>query len=246
MTAIIHEISGRAIVKDLYFTSPVAVQEYVPKIEDFKIFSMEEEDAKSWIIKDHQLWKKIRYQTWFDEYKRQTFRCVICKINNPTILDFHHLDSNKKKYSIPTMINQCMRLREIQAELKKCVVVCSNCHRRITDNSISKEEVMEKAKEEYRDSERPRPGEKIIKEFLNFMLCQMGPIILYKYDEDYVKSYRVLQNLVGSYGDDRLRRHPDYINFCRKRIVGRESDYDLGLDDDDELGEFRKGWLKEC
>jgi hypothetical protein len=243
MTATIHEVYGHAIVKDLYFISPVVVQEYEPKIDEFKTYSMEEEEAKSWINKYHQLWKRIRYQVWFDEYKRQTFRCVICKSNDPITLDFHHLDPNKKKYSIPTMINQCMRIREIQAELKKCIAVCSNCHRRITDNSISYDEVVEKAKEEY--SEYYRPGENILEEVPDFMLYQMGPVILYKYDEDHIRSYRVLQNFKEPDDDDRLRRHPDYINFCRKRIVGRESDYDMGLDDDDEVGEFTKGWLKE-
>jgi hypothetical protein len=131
----------------------------------------------------------------------------------------------------------------VKAELKKCIVVCSNCHRRITDNAISYGEVVEKAKEEY--IEYHHPGENILEEFPDFMLYQMGPIILYKYDEDYVRSYRVQQNFKESDDDDRLRRHPDYISFRRKRIVGREPDYNLGLDDDDELGEFSKGWLKE-
>jgi hypothetical protein len=39
--------------------------------------------------------------------------------DNPVVLEFHHLDPKKKKYSISTMINHCMRLRDIQVELIK-------------------------------------------------------------------------------------------------------------------------------
>ena len=69
--------------------------------------------------------------------------------DNPVVLEFHHLDPKKKKYNISTMNSQCMRLEDIQAELKKCIVACSNCHK-----SKSYEEVLKKAEEEYSDSYR--------------------------------------------------------------------------------------------
>lgn len=230
MTVTIQEKSAAA--KDLYFKSPVVVQEYDANIDEYKKYSMEEQVARSWISKNHQFWKRIRYKIWFDDYKAQTFRCVICKNNDPIILDFHHVDPHKKKYNIPTMINQCMKLRDIQAELKKCVAVCSNCHRRITENSIPYDEVVEKAEKEY--SEYYGPGENMLEDFAALMLEHINPVVVYKYDDVYIRSYRIRQNFY----DHQFRSHPDYINFFRKYIVSKESDYDLGLEDDDELGEF--------
>jgi hypothetical protein len=53
MTATIQEERQLVIVKDLYFKSPVVVQEYDKIIDDFKIYSMEEQDARSWISEHH-------------------------------------------------------------------------------------------------------------------------------------------------------------------------------------------------
>lgn len=89
-----------------------------------------------------------RYKLWFDIYKRD-FRCVICKNGDTEVLDFHHLDPMIKNHSISTMICGCMKLQDIQAELKKCIAVCLYCHRKIENGSISEDAVMEKAKEEY-------------------------------------------------------------------------------------------------
>jgi hypothetical protein len=77
------------------------------------------------------------------------------------------------------------------------------------------------------------------------MLDEVNMIIASTYDDAYLRRYRVMHNFKESGEEDDLKRHPDYINFCRKYIVGKESDDNLGLYDDDELGEFDKGWLKE-
>ena len=43
-------------------------------------------------------------------------------------LDFHHL--KEKKYSITAMASR--NKKAIIAEINKCIVLCSNCHRRVT------------------------------------------------------------------------------------------------------------------
>ncbi len=41
-------------------------------------------------------------------------------------LDFHHIDPNKKEYSPSYLMN--LSIENAQKELKKCVLVCKNCH----------------------------------------------------------------------------------------------------------------------
>jgi hypothetical protein len=179
---------------------------------------MEEEVARSWISKNHLLWKRIRYQVWFEQYKSEKFRCVICKNDNPVVLEFHHLDPKKKKYNISTMIYQCMKLIDIQAELKKCIVLCSNCHALVEDNSVSKDELLQKAREEH--DKHFRPGEDILEDFAALMLENINPFIVYRYDDAYISNFRVRQNFY----DYEFEKHPDYIDFYRKYILSKQSE----------------------
>ena len=57
--------------------------------------------------------------------------CEHCRIkatgeNNP-IFDFHHLDKGEKDFNIGN--NGTVTFSNIQKELDKCIVLCSNCHR---------------------------------------------------------------------------------------------------------------------
>jgi hypothetical protein len=237
MTATIQKEIDQVQVKDLYFTNPVEVQEWNEELKMIVNYTIEEERA----IRFNRVWgqriKRRDYKYWFDTYKRE-FRCVVCKKDNPII--FHHLDPQKKRYSISTMISQCMRLRDIQAELKKCVAVCPSCHMEIEDNSISYDDLLKKAREEY--SKYYRPGECILENFPQDMLVPVELTIVSKYDENYLRKIRVLHNF-KEHIDGGLEKHPDYIDFCKKYIVTRNSEVDDELYEDDELGEFEHGYL---
>ena len=76
--------------------------------------------------KDHR--SKIR--KYIQEYKsKQT--CADCKENYPYwILEFDHLDN--KKFNIGKYQNNTVSLRRVKEEIKKCEVVCSNCHKNRT------------------------------------------------------------------------------------------------------------------
>jgi hypothetical protein len=67
-------------------------------------------------------------------------------------------------------------LQDIQAELKKCIAVCLHCHRKIENGSISEDEVMEKANEEYYIIENPR--ENILVAFPVSMLQELEYIFI--------------------------------------------------------------------
>ena len=71
-----------------------------------------------------------RYHTSKNEiikYK-ESRGCLVCKETDHVCLEFHHLDPNKKDFTIG---EQVMRnWKTILPEIEKCVVLCSNCHRK--------------------------------------------------------------------------------------------------------------------
>ena len=54
--------------------------------------------------------------------------CQICGYNKTTeALDFHHLDSSTKEKTI----GNCSSWHGLKKEIKKCIVLCANCHREL-------------------------------------------------------------------------------------------------------------------
>lgn len=54
--------------------------------------------------------------------------CTICKgIFHPAAYDFHHLNPKEKDFNIALNLNY----EDCLEELKKCILVCSNCHREL-------------------------------------------------------------------------------------------------------------------
>lgn len=61
--------------------------------------------------------------------------CVKCGYNRAvSALDFHHVDPVTKSFSLSHP--NCKKLSAAIAEIKKCVLVCANCHREI-ENGIT-------------------------------------------------------------------------------------------------------------
>jgi L-lysine 2,3-aminomutase len=56
--------------------------------------------------------------------------CIDCGEGDPIVLDFDHV-SGKKKYNVSIILGK-HTLKAMMAEIDKCVVRCSNCHRRKT------------------------------------------------------------------------------------------------------------------
>jgi len=65
---------------------------------------------------------------WLQAYKH-TVGCKLCPENDPRCLDFHHRDSATKKFKIAGLPCSLEKLKE---EIKKCDVICANCHRKKT------------------------------------------------------------------------------------------------------------------
>lgn len=70
--------------------------------------------------------------------------CIRCGYNKCIkALEFHHLDPTKKDFTIS---NDHFKLNEAIEESKKCILLCSNCHREFHDGlwkieDLKKEEV---------------------------------------------------------------------------------------------------------
>ena len=87
-------------------------------------------------------------QSFREKYKayKATLCCQYCGYNDcPEALDFHHVvhdPSNKKVYYLAGQ----GRFRAAMEEIKKCVVLCSNCHRRLHNDAEFEKAVMQKIK----------------------------------------------------------------------------------------------------
>lgn len=57
---------------------------------------------------------------------------------NPTALQFHHVDKSTKKFTISANVHG--NIMRILREIEKCIVLCANCHaieeQRQNENSI--------------------------------------------------------------------------------------------------------------
>ncbi len=71
--------------------------------------------------------KREKISNWIKEYKKKIC-CCRCGQNHPATLHFHHLNPEDKRYDISLMKNSYCSIKTIQDEIKKCIVLCANCH----------------------------------------------------------------------------------------------------------------------
>lgn len=63
-------------------------------------------------------------------------KCQICGYNNNIkALEFHHIHPEEKLFTISE--NSLRNLEELFTELRKCILVCANCHRIIHDDTLN-------------------------------------------------------------------------------------------------------------
>lgn len=58
--------------------------------------------------------------------------CIQCGEKDIVVLDFHHRDSSTKESEICQLIVNGYSWKKLLTEIKKCDILCANCHRRIT------------------------------------------------------------------------------------------------------------------
>lgn len=68
-------------------------------------------------------------------------KCNICGYEkNISALEFHHIDPSKKEYGIASQ-GTCHDIKKDLEEVKKCILVCANCHREIHDGNYTLEQL---------------------------------------------------------------------------------------------------------
>lgn len=83
------------------------------------------EKVKKW-VRDRE---KINAK-WIQNYKKK-LSCA-CGESDSRCIDFHHLDPKNKLFTIGGAANRGKSLSLIKEEIKKCIPLCANCHRKIT------------------------------------------------------------------------------------------------------------------
>lgn len=72
---------------------------------------------------------------WLSEYKKNII-CTICGESYPGCLDFHHKNPEDKVDTISDLVSRGYGMKTILREIKKCVVVCKNCHVKLHDGKV--------------------------------------------------------------------------------------------------------------
>lgn len=63
----------------------------------------------------------------FIDRVKSIFSCKICGESRHWVLDFHHRDG--KDFSLSKASRKGLGINKIKEEIRKCDVLCSNCHR---------------------------------------------------------------------------------------------------------------------
>lgn len=63
-------------------------------------------------------------------------KCARCGESDIRCLDYHHSNPKEKEYTIADMVRLGMSKRRMEKEITKCVVLCANCHRKMTNEHL--------------------------------------------------------------------------------------------------------------
>lgn len=79
----------------------------------------------------HSSYMKQKYQEKKEEIQeiKSECRCVKCGDSRGYVLDFHHINPDEKENTIARMTSNNYQLDKVYDEIKKCIVLCANCHR---------------------------------------------------------------------------------------------------------------------
>lgn len=88
-------------------------------------------------LKEHQQRKNAAVKKWRIEMKNKIVfaaggKCQICSYDKcGNALEFHHIDPSSKEFPITRLTDRPRTISKYADELKKCILLCSNCHREV-------------------------------------------------------------------------------------------------------------------
>ena len=97
---------------------------------------------------------KEKYRRQWQEYKA-TLKCVNCGFDHPDALDFHHVIKSPDNQPVNYLLRKDA-YKAAYAEIKKCVVLCANCHR----VHHAEERTVKKQKRKRKKAKSKPPGRK--------------------------------------------------------------------------------------
>lgn len=71
--------------------------------------------------------RQLDIRDWFRRYKSILY-CMDCGISHPAVLQFHHRNRADKGFTIANVVSRATSIKQITNEIKKCDVLCVNCH----------------------------------------------------------------------------------------------------------------------
>lgn len=77
--------------------------------------------------------KRKRVKEYVNNLKRKT-GCQNCSENEPVCLDYHHIDPKNKIERVSYIVSSSTSFDRINREIEKCILLCSNCHRKLHYN----------------------------------------------------------------------------------------------------------------
>jgi hypothetical protein len=91
---------------------------------------------KDWMKKDIYDKKLIRVEEnqrkVYEYLKNNSCTGENCKESDPRVLEFDHTNRLTKEHNISNMVNEGYSWDTISLEIKKCTILCSNCHAKKT------------------------------------------------------------------------------------------------------------------
>ena len=78
-------------------------------------------------ILDGEKASKKEVDTFLWEYKSM-HGCLLCSEKNPVCLEFHHRNRADKEFTLAQARQSHIAIHRIVAEIKKCDLLCRNCH----------------------------------------------------------------------------------------------------------------------
>jgi len=80
-------------------------------------------------FRKYQTKRRIEYKIKLNNYKKSIGKCKLCGWNkHPEILQFHHRNKKDKRYGFNTGHIGCYSWKTVETEIKKCDLLCANCH----------------------------------------------------------------------------------------------------------------------
>lgn len=169
-------------------------------------------------------YKKQQERAWsrkLELIKMMGGKCSKCGYDkNIAALDFHHLNPKEKSFQLDARHLSNTHMEKIMEEVKKCVLLCANCHREI-HYPEQKMSVMENKVLTNKSLKEPK-RKKSVCEFCGkeYDACK-GKHFCSKECQEKAKNYPPKEKVIEKYNELKSQKKvAEYFGLTRKIIIG--------------------------